>query len=271
MGEYKKELRPVSYSEAGLKVLHFSIPAGQMFFRMHWHERMELIRMHSGELFVSYGTDTTKLEAGDMAIFPPKMPHEGIAGSNGAKYDVLMFDVRAFYHDSEVSRKYLTALFDGYAKFQKITSHKETVRCFDHICSKEGQGTLEITAYLYQLLFLLFEHSLIELRNRTGQEDVVKEIVKYMEENFEKEITTSSICTEFGYTEAHFCRKFKEATGLTPMNYLKILRMEEAHKMLKKGERNISKIAASCGFLDSNYFTRCFKAHFGVPPSRIKG
>ena len=270
MKKYEKELRPVKYSEAGVKVLHFSKQAHEMCFRIHWHERMELVRLHSGEMVISFGTDTIKLHAGEMAIFPPKMPHGGYTDENSAVYDVVMFDVRSFYHNSEVSRKYLQVLFEGDARFQKITSDKDMLRCFDTICSKEGKGTLEVTAYIYQLLFYLFERSLIEVKNKVGRDDVIKEIKEYMEENFRNVLTTASICEEFGYTEAHFCRKFKEATGLTPMNYLNIYRMEEAYKMLKKGEHNISKIAMRCGFQDSNYFTRCFKAHFGMPPSKIK-
>ena len=268
MTVYKKELKPVTYSDAGVTVLHFSIPANQMCFRMHWHERMELIRLNSGELLISYGGEPIKMRAGDLAIFPPKTPHGGFAGEESVNYDVLMFDIRSFYHDSEVSKKYLTALFNGCARFERLTSDMETVRCFDTICLKEGQGTLEITAYIYKLLFLLFEHSLIELRNGLGRDDVVKNIVKYIEENYQKEITTASISGCFGYTEAHFCRKFKDTTGLTPMNYLKIIRMEEAYKMLKNGECSISEVAMSCGFSDPNYFTRCFKGHFGMTPSK---
>ena len=93
---------------------------------------------------------------------------------------------------------------------------------------------------------------------------------RYLEENYDKELTTAIMAKKFGYSAEHFCRKFKEATGLTPMNYLKVFRMEEAYKMLQLGERNISKVAEGCGFTDANYFTRCFKTHFGYPPSKIK-
>ncbi len=40
--------------------------------------------------------------------------------------------------------------------------------------------------------------------------------------------------------------------------------------MIKKGEGNIGDIATRCGFDDANYFARCFKAHFGVPPTFYK-
>ena len=71
-----------------------------------------------------------------------------------------------------------------------------------------------------------------------------------------------------GYSDAHFCRKFKQTTWLTPTNYLRIFRLEEAAKQLKQGKGTVSDVAMACGFPDPNYFTRCFKTHFGVPPTK---
>lgn len=269
MPDFKKELTPVSYSAAAINVRHFVTKAGKYCFRTHWHERMELVRILKGEMSVACGADYLKLFPGDMAIFAPKMPHRGYAEQD-LEYDVLMFDVRSFYNDSEVSKKYLPAIFDGRAKFFEKTSDKETIKCFDEICSKEEKDSLEIMAYVYRLIHLLYENNLLELAKETQRSDAVMEIIEYIEEHFNQEISTATICEYFGYSAEHFCRKFKDATGLTPMNYLKIYRMEEARKLLQLGERNISKIAEECGFTDPNYFTRCFKSHFGYPPSKLK-
>lgn len=269
MPNFKKELTPVSYSAAAINVRHFITPTGKDCFRTHWHDRMELVRVIRGEMNVVCGANSMQLYPGDMAIFSPKMPHRGYAKQE-VEYDVLMFDVRSFYNDSEVSRKYLPAIFDGRSKFIAKTSDDETIKCFDEICSKEEKGSLEITAYVYRFIHLLYENNLSEFTNEAHRSDVVMEMIEYMEENFQQELSTVTLSEHFGYSAEHFCRKFKEATGLTPMNYLKIYRMEEAYKFLKMGERNISKIAEQCGFVDSNYFTRCFKAHFGVPPSQLK-
>ena len=79
------------------------------------------------------------------------------------------------------------------------------------------------------------------------------------------------LCKEFGYPAAHLVyRKFKKATGLTPMMYLKIYRLELARRKIKNQEISIGNIAAECGFSDANYFIKCFKAHFGVAPSHYK-
>lgn len=269
MPNFKKELTPVAYSAAAISVRHFITPVGKDCFRTHWHERMELIRVLRGEMHVTCGANSMKLRPGDMAIFSPKMPHRGYANEE-VEYDVLMFDVRSFYNGSEVSKKYLPAIFDGRARFQGMTSDAETVKCFDEICSKEEKDSLEVTAYIYRFIYLLYKNNLLEFSDQTRRSDTVMEMIEYIEENFERDLTTATIGEHFGYSTEHFCRKFKEATGLTPMNYLKIYRMEEAYKLLKMGERNVSRIAQQCGFTDSNYFTRCFKAHFGMPPSQLK-
>lgn len=54
------------------------------------------------------------------------------------------------------------------------------------------------------------------------------------------------------------------------MMYLKLYRLEVARKRIKSQETSIGNIAAECGFSDANYFTRCFKAHFGIAPSRYR-
>ena len=269
MLKFKKELTPVAYNAAAISVRHFVTREGQYCFRTHWHERMELIRVLRGEMHVTCGADTVKLCQGDMAIFSPKMPHRGYA-KREVEYDVLMFDVRSFYNNSEVSQKYLPAIFDGRAKFELLTSDVEIIKCFDEICSKEEKDSLEVTAYIYRFMHLLYKNTLLDFSDQMRRSDMIMEMIEYIENNFDHELTTATICEHFGYSAEHFCRKFKGATGLTPMNYLKIYRMEEAYKLLKMGERNVGKIAEQCGFSDSNYFTRCFRAHFGMPPSQLK-
>jgi len=54
------------------------------------------------------------------------------------------------------------------------------------------------------------------------------------------------------------------------MTYLKIFRLEKAKEIIKNSDLSISQVAAECGCSDANYFTRCFRAHFGAPPSRYR-
>lgn len=265
-----QELTPVTYSPASIKVLHFSIPKHEDCFRIHWHDRMEFLRVKQGMMHVVYGANTTEVHEGELLILPPKMPHRAYTTNSSIDYDVLMFDVRSFYNESTTCKNHLPAIFDGRAKFDISTTNAETVHCFDEIVCKWDYDSLEIISQIYRFLHLLFAHSLLELQAEIDKNDLVKHVISYMEGHLSEDISTASLCTQFGYSAAHFCRKFKNETGLTPMSYLKIYRMEKASKLLKKGSLNISEVAAECGYPDSNYFTRCFKSHFGFPPSQLR-
>ncbi len=265
-----QELTPITYSSAAIKILPYSVPANQECFRIHWHDRMEFLRVHKGEMTVTHGANVTKVSTGEMILFPPKQPHHAFSGDSHLEYDVLMFDIRSFYNDSDICKEYFPCIFNGRAKFDALVTNPDTIACFDRIIQNTDHNSLEIISFIYYFLFLLFKHNLTDLQSASNQSDIVRDIVEYIEENFVQELTTASLCAHFGYTSAHFCRKFKEKIGLTPMTYLKIRRMEEAYKLLKKGEHNINEIAIKCGYTDSNYFTRCFKSHFGIPPSQLR-
>lgn len=265
-----KELTPIKYSATAIKVLHFERPSHHKCFRFHWHDRMELIRVHEGGLYINHGTQLSYLKSGELLFVPPHVPHRGYTEEGNVKYDVLMFDIRSFYNDSDICQTYFPALYDGRAKFQNVMTHPDIIQCFDTICKEWESDSLEITANIYRLLALFFKHNLLELRAKITRDNTVSKIVNYIETHFSQDISTATLCEYFGYTATHLGRKFKEETGLSPMNYIKIYRMEVAYKLLKSGKRNVSEIAMQCGYPDPNYFTRCFKNHFGVAPSQLK-
>lgn len=267
MQNFTKELTPVKYGPSAVKLLSFKKIKNQPCFRLHWHDRMELIRLKNGTMRIGYAENATQLLPDSIYIIPPKTPHTAIAETD-VEYDVIMFDVRSFYNQTPLCQHFLEAVFEGKAKFEIKTDNKETLACFERIFAISEQNTLEITSLVYKLISLLFEHCLSEFSVTSKKDTVIDSAVKFIKENFSGDITTESLASKFGYSQEHFCRKFKAETWLTPMNYLKIHRLEEAAKLLKTGKYNIREIALLCGFTDSNYFTRCFKAHFGVPPTK---
>ena len=269
MKKYRKELTPVVYSQAALKLIHFDILPNKNCFPTHWHDRMEFLRIRRGEMFCGYDSHMNKLCADEVMIISPHMPHRGYTTDQGVSYDVLMFDVRSFYNESKVCQTYLPAIYDGRAKLQHISAKPEIIECLDTIrdIANDEPDSLEITSYVYKLFYLLYKHCLVDLKRAGNANNDAMEFSAYIQKNYAEELNTEMLSKHFGYTAAHFCRKFKDATGLTPMTYLKIYRLEKAHRLIKEGSQNINNIAQHCGFSDQNYFTRCFKEHFGMPPS----
>ena len=70
-----------------------------------------------------------------------------------------------------------------------------------------------------------------------------------------------------GYSSDYFRRCFKDEVGKTPQQYLTDMRITEAKSLLcGMSFKGVYDVALRCGFSDSFYFTKVFKAHTGVSP-----
>ncbi len=81
-----------------------------------------------------------------------------------------------------------------------------------------------------------------------------------------QQLSIEGIARMLGYHRAHLSRLFKEATGLSPMQYLFKVRMKKAEELLA-GELTIAQIAASVGYQDPLFFTKQFHKWCGMSPS----
>jgi transcriptional regulator GlxA family with amidase domain len=73
-----------------------------------------------------------------------------------------------------------------------------------------------------------------------------------------------------GLPERSFKRRFRAATGFTPVAYVQALRMEEAKQLLETTDWPTDQIAAAVGYEDPAFFRRLFKRHSGVTPARYR-
>jgi AraC-like DNA-binding protein len=64
-------------------------------------------------------------------------------------------------------------------------------------------------------------------------------------------------------------RKIKDATGFSPYEYIRVVRIKQANKLLQTSNFDILDVAFAVGFRDVKYFSRCFKEEFGKYPSQI--
>jgi AraC-like DNA-binding protein len=64
-------------------------------------------------------------------------------------------------------------------------------------------------------------------------------------------------------------RKIKALTGLTIIEFIRMVRLKEAIKLIETKKYSISEIAYKTGFTSPSYFTKSFKVHYGKPPSEF--
>lgn len=70
-----------------------------------------------------------------------------------------------------------------------------------------------------------------------------------------------------GMSRTSYYHRMKELTGLSPVEFIKQIRIKKALRLLKNDQLSITEVAYEVGFSDPKYFSRCFKAEMGMAPS----
>ena len=73
-----------------------------------------------------------------------------------------------------------------------------------------------------------------------------------------------------GLAERTFQRRFAQATGLAPLEYVHTLRLEEAKQMLESSELAVEAIALEVGYQDASFFGRLFRRKLGLTPAQYR-
>jgi transcriptional regulator GlxA family with amidase domain len=73
-----------------------------------------------------------------------------------------------------------------------------------------------------------------------------------------------------GLAERSFTRRFNQATGMAPLEYVHTLRLEEAKQMLEAGEEPVEGIANEVGYEDAAFFSRLFRRKVGLTPVQYR-
>lgn len=273
----KKELTPVLYGDSAVKILPaHPIEPNRLCFDTHWHERMELLFVRMGSLEAHIGNQDVLAPAPSLVIVPPGTPHRSVAGAEGVSYYTLMFDIANFRNSAHAADRLLPQILEQKLRFQPVTREPQILALTEALLNEQLSGAgagdvyspLVVIGRVYELLGLLCRYCRTDSPGSAVTDDRLRQVLEYLAAHAaEEELSTAALSRRFGYEEAYFCRRFKAVTGLPPMRYICILRLERARRLLKEEEQlRVADVAVACGFTDPGYFTRCFRRHFDMTP-----
>ena len=100
-------------------------------------------------------------------------------------------------------------------------------------------------------------------------EKFMQQVMEVMEKQMDNpEFTIDKFAQELGMGRTVFYQKLKAIIGLSPVDFIREMRIKRAKQLIDSGEYNVSTVAYMTGFNDPKYFSKCFKKQFGVSPSR---
>ena len=103
---------------------------------------------------------------------------------------------------------------------------------------------------------------------RIGQ--VRDNIERYICSHYTSELSMQDVAKAMNYSEAYFCKLFKQCFKVNFSAWLNEFRVQKAKEMLLHSRMSIREISLACGYTDANYFARVFKRITGKTPSEYR-
>ncbi|MBA1145883.1 helix-turn-helix domain-containing protein [Ectothiorhodospiraceae bacterium WFHF3C12] len=107
-------------------------------------------------------------------------------------------------------------------------------------------------------------------RNRQSEDAIIARCQTWIASHYETQSPVSAMLELSGLTERSFHRRFKQATGMSPMEYVHTLRLEESKQMLEAGDTPVEQIAMEVGYEDASFFGRLFRRRVGLTPAQYR-
>ncbi len=215
-------------------------------------------------------------------------------GTNGLEYaknndiDLIISDVMMpGYNGFEITRKLKSDFNTSHIPIILLTALNAAE---SHLEGVESGADAYITKPFSTKLLLTSIFKLIEQRDKLREKfsndlsakrpvmctsdkdkEFVENLTRIVEEQLTNpEFTADDFASMMSLGRTIFYRKVRGVTGYTPKEYLRIMRMKKAAELLATQQYTVSEVTYMVGINDPFYFSRCFKAQFGISPSHYQ-
>lgn len=138
---------------------------------------------------------------------------------------------------------------------------------------EHGLGAQTIIHGLFDAAFALLLREVVAQLGRSGSgfshalaDARVRRAVELMHTDTARPWTLESLARAVGLSRTALAQKFRAALGDTPLNYLRLLRMQQAMRLLTESTRPLDAVATEVGYQDAFSFSKVFKRTVGVAP-----
>ncbi len=150
-------------------------------------------------------------------------------------------------------------LLDAVVKLVKLFDKPDEMKLFAPVIIRE---------IIYRLLKGKQNERLSHLATSEGDTRRIAKIVKKLRENIASPLSIEDTARELGMSVSGFHNHFKSVTAMSPLQFQKQLRLQEARRLMLTENMDVASASFQVGYEDPSYFSREYKKIFGIPPLR---
>lgn len=136
--------------------------------------------------------------------------------------------------------------------------------CGYEVASQCGRSLLLDLGRRSQLPYAIFEYQ------KHHQDEQILKAQNLIEKNFSREVSIDVLANHIGMGLRNFKRRFRKATGDSPLAYLQRYRVEAAKRLLENTQGTITEVSYQIGYEDTGFFRQIFKRQVGLTPHEYR-
>ncbi|UVI28528.1 AraC family transcriptional regulator [Paenibacillus spongiae] len=251
---------------------------------LHWHDHMEWIFVKSGRTRIQIDADYEQLHQGELAFVNSKQLHGATSLEPDTELVCIVFNealVRGSGLDITEHHYFLPYLQQRlkWPRTMKKTDpfieqiNESFSRLLSEFERKAPGYELLVKAELLRVFGLFFRYAK-QYANTSGSRvhrgHDLSQLLHVLRSRYMDSFSVSEAARMVNVSPNHFCRVFKQVTGKTLIEYLHLLRINEAERLLLETDLPVTEIAGNVGFSNMTYFGRIFKKMKAATPSEIR-
>jgi len=229
----------------GVKCERIELPNS---LKIHSHSHAQLLLPLQGSIYIETNASKYMINENYLGFLPPECQH-AYKGEIGNEFLVMNIP------EIMVPKEDIDNLHDA-SKF----SFDERWKAIRYLIMTETNKNKSSDAL--NKLFYYFYHYIAE--------NMLPDSIRYIHDHYAENICIKDLSEIEHYNESYYCEWFKRKIGLSPMEYIKKLRIEKAKELLKTTDYSILQIAEQVGYSFNSSFSRLFKEAEGISPANFK-
>lgn len=262
-----QEKRTVAYNNL-LKIEAYHFEGIMQKFPNHFHDYYVFGFIEEGKRYLKCKNQEYITSTGDLIIFNPKDNH------CCEQVDNRPLDYRSLNIQADIMKR-ITYDLNGIndAPFFSATVIQDsnlvvTLRDLHQMIMEDANDFKKEEALLFLMSQLIEKYTENQLSiTYSRKPDTIKEICQFLNINYMNNIRLDDLCELSGLSKYYLLHSFTKEMGISPYNYLKAIRIEQAKKLLEK-QISITEVAHLTGFSDQSHFSKFFKQCIGLTPKQ---